>query len=102
MVLVRQHKLKRTNAMDARDNAIKLVSVLRAAYTDNILACYMQSLNSEVSHGKTWYADAKQAAQDMADIEYNMQQNQSQIGDNQVETNDDRINRQMLEAGFGS
>jgi len=53
--------------MDARDNAIKLVSVLRAAYTDNILACYMQSLNSEVSHGKIWYADAKQAAQDMAD-----------------------------------
>ena len=36
-------------------------------YTDNILACYMQSLNSEVSHGKTWYADAKAAAQDMAD-----------------------------------
>jgi hypothetical protein len=36
-------------------------------YTDNILTCYMQSINSEVSHGKTWYADAKQDAQDMAD-----------------------------------
>ena len=36
-------------------------------YTDNILACYMQSLNSEVANGKLWYADAKQAAQDMAD-----------------------------------
>ena len=36
-------------------------------YTDNILACYMQSLNSEVANGKLWYADAKQAAQDIAD-----------------------------------
>ena len=50
MVLVRQHKLKGFNM-----------------YTDNILACYMQSLNSEVANGKLWYADAKQAAQDMAD-----------------------------------
>tara|TARA_R110000772_G_scaffold4174_2_gene14673 strand:- start:646 stop:2541 length:1896 start_codon:yes stop_codon:yes gene_type:complete len=46
--------------------------------------------------------ERKEEAQSLADIEYDMQQNPSQIGDNQVETNDDRINRQMLEAGFGS
>ena len=36
-------------------------------YTRNILACFNQATQDEIDHGLTWYADAKSAAQSMAD-----------------------------------
>lgn len=36
-------------------------------YTRNILACFKQATQDEIDHGLTWYADAKELAQEIAD-----------------------------------
>ena len=47
--------------------------------------------------------EARKMQEQMGDMEQSMLQNESLIGDNQVEgTEEQRINRQMMEAGFGA
>jgi hypothetical protein len=47
--------------------------------------------------------EARQMQEQMGDVEQSMLQNESLIGDEQVEeTEEQRINRQMMEAGFGA
>jgi hypothetical protein len=72
------------------------------ATLESMATIEQQSGAAEMKSSLAAAQERKEDAQSLADIEYDMQQNPSQIGDNQVETNDDRINRQMLEAGFGS